>query len=232
MRGVADAALFSVPMSDPTDDPTDEPTHVDPTGVDEAPHLILELAASAFRMVKQTLKIDLDFTPDTLPLLDHHLQSARAEAAKSEELTDLLATSAGGYFGEVVRRHLPFARWHVDEKSPLETSAGWRIEFGHVFLHFNPVGVAREVLRGEDAPGWQAHLEVLPSDRSLLEGALSRMGEISEDDYYTLSVRFEVLSQVVAALEAAQVARGEVGRRFPREIYRAATGEDPGSIVS
>src|SRR5690349_15340710 len=136
-------------MSDPTDDPNDEPSHIDPTGVDEAPHLILELAASAFRMVKQPLKIDLDFTPDPLPLLDHHLQGARAEAEKSEELRDLLATSAGGYFGEVVRRHLPFARWHVDEKGPDgEVGATWRIEFGHVFLHFNPVGVAHEVLLG------------------------------------------------------------------------------------
>ena len=208
-------------MSDPTDDP--EAERIDPTGVDEAPHLVLELAASAFRMVKQTLKIDLDFTPDTLPLLDHHLQLARAEAGKSEDLRELLATSAGGYFGEVVRRHLPFARWHVDEKD----FASWRIEFGHVFLHFNPVGVAHEVLRGEDALGWQAHLEVLPADKSLLEQALSRMGEIDADDYYTLSVRFEVLSQVVAALEAAQVARGEVGRRFPRDIYLATSGDEP-----
>jgi hypothetical protein len=213
-------------MSDPTDDPESE--YVDPTGVDEAPHIVLELAASAFRMVKQTLKIDLDFTPDTLPLLDHHLQAARAEAEKSADLRDLLATSAGGYFGEVVRRHLPFARWHVEEND----FARWRIEFGHVFLHFNPVGVAHEALRGEDVPDWQAHLEVLPSDKSLLEQALARMGEIEADDYYTLSVRFEVLSQVVAALEAAQVARGEVGRRFPREIYRATTGEEPAGPVS
>jgi hypothetical protein len=215
-------------MSDKPDEPTEDPAHLDPTGVDEAPHLVLELAASAFRMVKQTLKIDLDFTPDTLPLLDHHLQGARAEAAKSADLGELLATSAGGYFGEVVRRHLPFARWHVDESD----FTRWRIEFGHVFLHFNPVGVALEVLRGEDAEGWQAHLEVLPSDKSLLEQALARMGEISEDDYYTLSVRFEVLAQVVAALEGAQVARGEVGRRFPREVYRATTGEDPGGPIS
>ena len=224
MRAAADAALFSI-MSDATDGPED--AYIDPTGVDEAPHIILELAASAFRMVKQTLKIDLDFTPDTLPLLDHHLQAARAEAAKSPELRQLLATSAGGYFGEVVRRHLPFARWHVDETDAAETGAGWRIEFGHVYLHFNPIGAAHEVLIGADASGWQAHLEVLPADRSLLEQALSRMGEIAEDDYYTLSVRFEVLAQVVAALEAAQVARGEVGRRFPRDIYRATAGEEP-----
>ncbi len=99
-------------------------------------------------------------------------------------------------------------------------------------MHFNPVGVAHEVILGEDAPGWQAHLEVLPSDRGLLEQALSRMGEIEADDYYTLSVRYEVLAQVIAVLEAAQVARGEAGRRFPREVYLAATGSDPGGAVS
>ncbi len=114
-------------MSDPTDDADDDPARVDPSGVDEAPHLVLELAASAFRMVKQTLKIDLDFTPDTLPLLDHHLKSARNEASESEDLRDLLASSAGGYFGEVVRRHLPYVRWHVETREGLPVGASFRI---------------------------------------------------------------------------------------------------------
>jgi hypothetical protein len=185
-----------------------------------APDLVLELSASAFRMVKQSLKIDLDFMPETLPLLDHHLQRAREEAAKSEELRQLVATSAGGYFGEVVRRSIEGARWHVE---PGDFGA-WRIECGHVFLWFNPIAMAFEALAGGDADGWSGHLEVLPQDRSLLEQALSRMGEIDEADYYTLAVRLEVIEQVVASLEAAQVARGEVQRRFGPEVYEAATG--------
>jgi hypothetical protein len=187
---------------------------------DEAPDLVLELAASAFRMVKHSLKLDLDFAPETLPLLDHHLHSARTESKKSEDLRQLVATSAGGYFGEVVRRHFPGARWHVEAND----FGAWRIELGHVFLHFNPIAMAEEALASGEVSGWSGHLEVLPQDRGLLEQALSRMGEIDEADYYTLAVRLEVIEQVVAALEAAQVARGEVQRRFGPEIYAAATG--------
>jgi hypothetical protein len=192
----------------------------DPDALEEAPDLVLELAASAFRMVKQSMQLDLDFTPETLPLLDHHLRTAQAEARKSDDLRQLVATSAGGYFGEVVRRYLPGARWHVETND----FAAWRIELGHVFLHFNPIAMAQEALESGDVTGWSGHLEVLPQDRSLLEQALSHMGEIDEGDYYTLAVRLEVIEQVVAALEAAQVARGEVQRRFGPEVYAAATG--------
>lgn len=195
---------------------------------DEAPDLVLELAASAFRMVKLSLKIDLDFTPDTLPLLDHHLKTARAEAQTSDALRQLVASSAGGYFGEVVRRHIPGARWHVEPGD----FGHWRIELGHVFLHFNPIAMAMEALESDEVEGWSGHLEVLPQDKSLLEQALSRMGEIDTDDYFTLAVRLEVIEQVVAALEGAQVARGEVQRRFGPEVYEAATGGGPAGPVS
>lgn len=216
-------ARTTPPMSD-EDDIGEQP--IEPVGEPEdlsegAPDIVLELAASAFRMVKQTLKIDLDFTPETLPLLDHHLRSARAEAKNSAELRELVATSAGGYLGEVVRRHLPGARWHVD---PADFGR-WRIELDHVFLYFNPIAIAFEVLAGGDTEGWSGHLEVLAQDRGLLEQALSRMGDVAEDDYYTLAVRYEVIEQVISALEGAQVARGEAARRFDPEVYAAAVGE-------
>lgn len=188
---------------------------------DDAPDLVLELAASAFRMVKQSVKIDLDFTPETLPLLDHYIKTAHEASTTSEDLRQLIATSAGGYFGEVVRRYIPGARWHIEPGD----FGRWRIELGHVFLHFNPIAMATEALASGEVEGWSGHLEVLPQDKSLLEQALSHMGEIDAEDFYTLAVRLEVIEQVVAALESAQVARGEVQRRFGPEIYAAATGE-------
>ncbi len=200
----------------------------DSTDGDEAPDLVLELAASAFRMVLQSLKIELDFTPDTLPLLDHLVHSAREESKSSADLRELVGTSAGGYFGEVVRRSIPGSRWHVEAND----FGAWRLELGHVFLHFNPIAMAMEALASGEVAGWSGHLEVLPQDRSLLEQVLSHMGPIDEADYYTLAVRLEVIEQVVAALESAQVARGEVQRRFGQEVYAAATGaaiRDPAS---
>ena len=102
-----------------------------------APDAVLERAASCVRFVLATLKIELDFTPETLSLVDHWLGTAR-EAA-DDTIEPLIVEAAGAYFGEVVRRALPGARWHVAPKA-----VEWRIELDHVFLSFNPIGVAIE----------------------------------------------------------------------------------------
>lgn len=180
-----------------------------------APDAVLERAASCVRFVLASLKIELDFTPETLPLVDHWLATARA--AGEDTIEPLAAEAAGAYFGEVVRRALPGARWHIGAEP-----SGWRIELEHVFLAFNPLGVALEALAEDDAPGWNAHFEVLPQDRPLLEQTLGRLGDVREDDYYRLAVRWEVVEHVAAALESAAVARGEVERRFSPAVYAAA----------
>lgn len=186
-----------------------------------APDAVLERAASCVRFVLSSLKIELDFTPETLPLVDHWLGAARA--AGEETIEPLAAEAAGAYFGEVVRRTLPGARWHI-----AAAPSGWRIELEHVFLAFNPLGVAHEALAEDDAPGWNAHFEVLKEDRSLLEQTLGRLGDVREDDYYRLAVRWEVVEHVAAAFESAAVARGEVERRFSSEVYAAALDARPG----
>jgi hypothetical protein len=182
-----------------------------------APVEVLERAASCVRFVLATTKIELDFTPDTLPLVDHWLhEAASAEGDAEDEVKALAAAAAGAYFGEVVRRAIDGVRWRI---APDPTR--WRLEMSRVFLAFNPIGMAEEALAGEALDGWNAHLEVLPQDRGLLEQTLSHLGDVREDDYYRLAVRWEVIEQVVAALEAAKIARGEEDRLFGGEIYRA-----------
>ena len=68
---------------------------------------------------------------------------------------------------------------------------------------------------------------MLKEDRALLEQTLSRLGDVREDDYYRLAVRWEVIEHVEAALESAAVARGEVDRRFSPEVYAAALDAEP-----
>ena len=179
-----------------------------------APEVVLERAASCVRFVLTTLKIELDFTPETLSLVDHWLGTARA--ASDDAIEALVTEAAGAYFGEVVRRALPGARWHVAKESK-----DWRIELDHVFLSFNPIGIAVEALETDDAPSWNAHLEVLKEDRALLEQTLTRLGDVREDDYYRLAVRWEVIEHVAAALEGAAVSRGETDRRFSSAVYAA-----------
>lgn len=199
--------------------PTEPESGSEPRDADDelvrAPEVVLERAASCVRFVLSTLKIELDFTPETLSLVDHWLETARA--ATDDAIAPLVTEAAGAYFGEVVRRAVPGARWHVTAEP-----RHWRVELDHVFLAFNPIGVAVEALETDDAPGWNAHLEVLKEDVKLLEQTLARLGDVREDDYYRLAVRWEVIEHVAAALEGAAVARGETERRFSADVYAAA----------
>src|SRR5687768_1752387 len=70
--------------------------------VETQPVVVLDLAEACVRFVKRALQIALDYTPDTLPLLDHYLRSA-SDISK-EEILSLHVPAAGAYFGEVVRR--------------------------------------------------------------------------------------------------------------------------------
>jgi hypothetical protein len=195
---------------------------------------IEELARACTEYVRRAVGIDLDGTPDTLPILDHYLANL-GEVDRTDEILELVVLAAGAYFGEVVRRTLGHGRWHLEAGDP----TGNRLELEHVFLFFNPMGMAREAIASAEQPGWMAHLEVLPRDRPLLEQSLSRMGDVREDDYYRLAVRFEVIEQVVSALEGASVSRdaqGELFELFTPAVYaataRALRGEgsaDPSS---
>lgn len=183
---------------------SDSETRIDtPTSIDE-------LARACVAYVHRAVGIELDGTPDTLPVLDHYLATLLASADAKDEITELVVAAAGAYFGEVVRSALGHGRWHLEPGDP----SGNRLELEHVFLFFNPMGMAREALASAEQPGWMAHLEVLPRDRPLLDQSLSRMGDVREDDYYRLAVRFEVIEQVVGALEGASASRAVQGDLF------------------
>jgi hypothetical protein len=123
---------------------------------------------------------------DTLPLLDHYMRSIPEEP--EDELLALLVPACGAYFGEVIRRELG-AIWHC----PDDDYADWTLELRGSGVILNPVGVALEVATGEDADGWSANLRVPPAERDRVKEAVDRLGEVTEDDYYTFAVRYEVL---------------------------------------
>jgi hypothetical protein len=51
--------------------------------------------------------------------------------------------------------------------------------------------------------------------------SLERVGGVREDDYYRLSVRFEVIEQIVSLLIDKAIAQNELSRRFGPEVYAA-----------
>src|SRR5262245_61853652 len=134
--------------------------------VEKPPQAIADLADACVRFVHDALGLRLDYTSDTLPILDHYLHEA-ARGARPE-VQALLAPAAGAYFGELVRRHMAGARWHAPEAD----YARYRLEFEPFFLCFNPIGVAMEVVQQADAEGWGAHFGLLDDARSSVEHAL------------------------------------------------------------
>ena len=183
------------------------------------PSHVVELAEACVRFVKEALELELDYTPETLPVLDHYLRE-RARGAE-EGVFELLAPAAGAYFGEVVRRSVEGARWHA----PQGQYEAYRIEFEPFFLAFNPVGVALEVLMADEVPDFGVHFQLLDDARPVVEASLERTGGVRDEDYYTLSVRYEVLEQV-ADVVGAREAQQKEPRTFGPNVY-AATRSDP-----
>jgi hypothetical protein len=197
----------------------------EPPSEHDTPPVVLDLADSCVRFVKRALRIELDYTPDTLPILDHYLREA--QGVERDEVINLLAPAAGAYFGEVVRRHLGPSRWHWVSDDFGEC----RVEFDRCFLSFNPIGSALEAVLGSEVEGYGSHLALLPEDEGLVRAALARTGEVAEDDFYRLAVRFEVLEQVVALLVEKAIANDELSRRFGSEVYAALREQKSSGIL-
>jgi hypothetical protein len=190
---------------------------------DEAiPAVIEDLAASCVRFVTRAVGIELDYTPETLPILDHYLREARGVA--KEDSLKLVAPAAGAYFGEVVRRHLGKVRWHLEG----DEYEAMRVEFVNCFLSFNPIGMALEALLGEEVQGYGSHFELLREDRNLVQEALERAGTVRDEDYFRLAIRYEVI-ELVASLLIERTAQENEGneREFAPEVYAALRDKTP-----
>ncbi len=175
---------------------------------------VTDLAATCVRIVDDALQLKLDYNQETLPILDHYLSSVSGR--NSEESLTLLASCAGAYFGETIRKSHD-VRWHF----PIQTPQACRLEFVRCFLFFNPVGVAMEALLGDDAAGYGAHFQMLDDDRNAAVAALEVSGEVDADRYYRMTMRWEALQVVLEALHSRQSEQESRPLYFDREVYRS-----------
>ena len=159
----------------------------------ETDSVVMDLTVACVTSVKNSTGLELDLTQDTLPILDHY---AELVDSPRDEIVSLLAPMTGAYFGELLRRQLDDGRWVTDP----DDYAEWRLRFDRCTLTFNPIGVALEVLLGQDVADWGAHLQTAPDDKVRVEKALQVFGDVRDRDYYTFSVRFEAIEQAYLAL--------------------------------
>jgi hypothetical protein len=159
----------------------------------EANDAVMDLTVACVTSVKNATGLELDLTQDTLPILDHY---AALVDSPRDELLSLLAPMSGAYFGELLRRQFEDGRWLTDP----EDYTGWRLGFERCSLSFNPIGVALEVLLGQDVPDWGARLQTAPEDQLRIENAIQVYGDVRDRDYYTFTVRFEAIEQAYLSL--------------------------------
>jgi hypothetical protein len=182
-------------------------------GQTEPPPSVAELSAACIRFVATRYGIHLDFLPETLSVLDQWVRDAREELLERPEAADLVQSSAGAYLGEVVRRAFG-ASWMADGDS-----REWRLGLATVFCAFNPVGMVREALMLGEAEGWHAHFELDPGEKELIAARLESLPEVSEDEFYAPSTRFDVVNLVVDALRERMRASGLGDVQFTAEDY-------------
>jgi hypothetical protein len=158
--------------------------------------------------------VPLDFSPDTLSLLDQYIRDARPEVAQKPESLDLLQATLGAYLGEVIRR-VHHGVWEAEGEHDV-----WRVLMTRVYLAFNPIGMVREALLGELAPGWNAHLETDAGEREALDERLAMLPEVEEDEFYAPTTRFDVVEIAVDALATHMRQSGLGDVRFSRDDYK------------
>jgi hypothetical protein len=181
----------------------------------EIPGQILELSESCRQFALRAVGVELDYDAETLPILDEYLRLAAPGVTDRPELEPLVARAVAAYFGEVVRRRID-GLW----RELPDPNDGWELYARRALLALNPLGVVLESLaRGPDHPGPSGELKLAPDDRELAEERLARMPPVSEEEYYLLSTRLEVIETVYETLRERMKAEGREALVFEESDY-------------
>lgn len=160
------------------------------------PARVREYADQVVEYVRRALGLTLEYDSDTLPLLDHYLRTLQEIGADQTATVQLVVTTAGAYFGEVVRRRLG-GRWETGEDDDVQ----WRVVLP-TGLHFAPAGFVAAAIAQADLDDLDTELDAPPRMRPYVQRALERMGEVSLEDYYSLCGRLDTLEHVHEVLVA------------------------------
>ena len=182
----------------------------------EAPHLISSYAERCVVHVKNRFGLELDYSSETMSVLDHFVAQVVAEECEGmtpppgdkrrSHLVHLLAPTLGAYFGEVLRvEHR--GRWRFTDLEPDR----WVLEFEDFFLRFNPAGAAAEAIMAEPVEDWRGSIATAPQLMVHLHERLAAAPPIPEDEFYTFAARHEVIQIASDYLRERAARDGEVG---------------------
>lgn len=182
--------------------------------------LVGSLADRFREQVERALGVRLDGSIASLAFVDHYLALAREE--DREPIVSLLAAGAGAYFGEMIRRELG-GTWVGDGQDPRRL----RLLIEPQFVHFSPVDQAYEAIAGRSLDGDDPRVAPGPSfdsgfglepprpddapgggDAQWLSERLTELPPVTEEEFHSLTCRFETLQLVLELLAAKHAAEG------------------------
>ena len=179
------------------------------------PDPVPEYASACLDYVRRALAFELDFTPETLPVLDHYIESVRGTLSERPELAPLLARATGAYFGEVVRTVVP-GFWRI----PSANVHDWQLCCRFSYLWVNPVGIAYDALfGGVEHDGPRSLLRTSPEEQPYLERRLETLPPVPEEQYFLLTTRLEVIEVANEALHARLEEQGYGDTELSEDDY-------------
>lgn len=237
-------------MSDTNSDPSGTSAQASQPSPSEA--LVQSLAAGLREQIQRSLEFEIGDEASSLAFIDHYLSMLREE--DRPPIVALVAAQAGAWFGELVRREFG-AQWIGDGEEPrrlrilLEPAF---VHFSPVDMAYEAIfsGPA-ELTDPRLPPGAELdgayHLrkrpdEAAPSDSTEIpaEGAsptpaqsehdwvMERLAEtppMPEDQYYSLTGRFETLQLIVQLLATRRSAQGREPTLYHLNDYVAELTE-------
>jgi hypothetical protein len=178
-----------------------------------APASIADLSAAACEYVVRAVGVSVDYTPETLPIVDHYVTLVRSEVEGRPELLLLVARALGAYFGRVVLGQLE-GFWRVTS----DDDHGWLVCLKGVLLAFNPVGIAYDVLRQGQSGGPSSEIHLTREERRVVAARLEALPSVDEAEYFMLATRLEGIEIAAAALRELG-AEGTADVEFEWEDY-------------
>ena len=149
---------------------------------------VAEYAETCVKYVQISIGVALDFSVETLPILDHYLREARETQTSRPETAPLLATVAGCYLGELLAARHPLA-WNTEADEPLD----WKLTSPAGALEVFPIALCRIALEGADADGSFEAFMLEPKLREALSSRLEQLPAVGNDEFLALSTRVEVI---------------------------------------
>lgn len=214
------------------------------TGAAGATALVEQLSAAFREQLRRALDIELsdELGSTALAYVDHYLALLRDETR--EPIVSLVAANAGAWFGELIRREIG-GIWIGDGVDP----RGLRLLLEPAFVYFAPVDMAYEaILSGSPGPSDPRVLEGVeldpsfhlrkrplasfehePSDQDWVMDRLAESPPVPEDQFFSLTGRFETLQLILELLATREHERGREPTPYHLNDYIAVLTETDGN---